>query len=218
MTRFMKILKKTIVILPYIFFAITLLLIIQIVIALSNKTTPSVFGYSVFSVESPSMEPEYMTGDLVFVKLVDASEINRGDVITFRRSDKQELIITHRVVSYIDVDGERFFTTLGDNNHDIINDWEKNFSQDLLIGKVTGKSVILGKIYNGIVAGGINLVYGGAIFIFLIIAIAEILNITKEVKLARNKDIIEAKSKLVEEELKRLKAEEQNPNNPDIKE
>ena len=127
-------------------------------------------------------------------------------------------VITHRVVSYIDVDGERFFTTLGDNNHDIINDWEKNFSQDLLIGKVTGKSVILGKIYNGIVAGGINLVYGGAIFIFLIIAIAEILNITKEVKLARNKDIIEAKSKLVEEELKRLKAEEQNPNNPDIKE
>lgn len=210
MTHFSKVLKKIITVLPYIFFAITLLLIIQIVVALSNKTTPSVLGYSVFSVESPSMEPEYMTGDLVFVKLVEADEINLQDVITFHRSDKPEIIITHRVISITEIDGKRYFTTLGDNNHGIINDWETSFSEDLLIGKVTGKSVFLGNIYNGIVAGGINIIYGGAIFIFVIIAIAEILNITKEIKLAKNKDIIEAKNKLVEEELNRLKAEEEN--------
>ncbi len=213
MTQFSKVLKKIITILPYIFFAITLLLIIQIVIALSNKTTPSVFGYSVFSVESPSMEPQYMTGDLVFVKLVGADEINLQDVITFHRSDKPEIIITHRVVSITEIDGKRFFTTLGDNNHGIINDWETNFSEELLIGKVTGKSVFLGNVYNGIVAGGINIVYGGAIFIFVIIGIAEIVNITKEIKLAKNKDIIEAKNKLVEEELSRLKAEEESKQN-----
>lgn len=213
MTQFSKVLKKIITILPYIFFAITLLLIIQIVIALSNKTTPSVFGYSVFSVESPSMEPQYMTGDLVFVKLVGADEINLQDVITFHRSDKPEIIITHRVVSITEIDGKRFFTTLGDNNHGIINDWETNFSEELLIGKVTGKSVFLGNVYNGIVAGGINIVYGGAIFIFVIIGIAEIVNITKEIKLAKNKDIIEAKNKLVEEELSRLKVEEESKQN-----
>lgn len=213
MNRFIKILKKIINVLPYIFFAITLILIVQIVIALSNKTTPSVLGYSVFSVESPSMEPAFMTGDLVFVKIVDESEIAEGDVITFRRSDKPALIITHRVISITEVNGERYFTTLGDNNHGLINDWEKDFSGELIIGKVTGKSPFLGKIYNGIVAGGISIVYGGAIFVFLIIAIAEILNITKEIKLAKNKDLLEAKSKLVEEELQRLKKEQEQEQN-----
>ena len=211
-----NILKKIITILPYIFFAITLFLIIQIVVALSNKTVPSVFGYSVFSVESPSMEPAYMTGDLVFVKIIDPDELSEQDVITFRRSDKPEIIITHRIVDIKEVGEIRYFTTLGDNNHGLINDWEKDFSEDLIIGKVTGKSPFLGKLYNGIVAGGINIVYGGAIFIFMIIAIAEILNITKEIKLARNKELIDVKAKLVEEELQRLQKEilENQQNNP----
>lgn len=207
MRRPKNILKKIITVLPYIFFAITLFLIIQIVVALSNKTVPSVFGYSVFSVESPSMEPSYMTGDLVFVKIVDPNEINLQDVITFRRPDKPEIIITHRVIDIQESGDVRFFTTLGDNNHGLINDWETDFSEDMIIGKVTGKSTFLGKLYNGIVAGGINIVYGGAIFIFLVIAIAEILNITKEIKLAKNKELIEAKAKLVDEELKRLQKE-----------
>ena len=211
-----NILKKIITVLPYIFFAITLFLIIQIVVALSNKTVPSVFGYSVFSVESPSMEPTYMTGDLVFVKIIDPDELSEQDVITFRRSDKPEIIITHRIVDIKEVGEIRYFTTLGDNNHGLINDWEKDFSEDLIIGKVTGKSPFLGKLYNGIVAGGINIVYGGAIFIFMIIAIAEILNITKEIKLARNKELIDVKAKLVEEELQRLQKEilENQQNNP----
>lgn len=211
-----NILKKIITILPYIFFAITLFLIIQIVVALSNKTVPSVFGYSVFSVESPSMEPAYMTGDLVFVKIIDPDELSEQDVITFRRSDKPEIIITHRIVDIKEVGEVRYFTTLGDNNHGLINDWEKDFSEDLIIGKVTGKSPFLGKLYNGIVAGGINIVYGGAIFIFMIIAIAEILNITKEIKLARNKELIDVKAKLVEEELQRLQKEilDNQQNNP----
>lgn len=211
-----NIFKKIITILPYIFFAITLFLIIQIVVALSNKTVPSVFGYSVFSVESPSMEPTYMTGDLVFVKLVDPDLINEQDVITFRRPDKPEIIITHRVVAIQESGDVRFFTTLGDNNHGLINDWETDFSEELVIGKVTGKSTFLGKLYNGIVAGGINIVYGGAIFIFMVIAIAEILNITKEIKLAKNKELIEAKAKMVEEELQRLQKEllDKEQNNP----
>ena len=208
MRRPFNILKKIITILPYIFFAITLLLIVQIVIALSNKTTPSVFGYSVFSVESPSMEPAYMTGDLVYVKLIDPDELEIGDVITFRRADKQEILITHRIIDIQETGDIRFFTTLGDNNHGLINDWETDFSEDLIIGKVTGKSVWLGKAYNGIVSGGINIVYGVAIGIFILIGIAEIVNITKEVKLAKNKDLIEAKAKMVEEELARLVAEE----------
>lgn len=50
----------------------------------------------------------------------------------------------------------------------------------------------------------------------MIIAIAEILNITKEIKLARNKELIDVKAKLVEEELQRLQKEilENQQNNP----
>jgi signal peptidase len=182
------------------------------VISLRNDRTPAVFGYSIFSVETPSMEPELMTGDLVFVKLVDPHSLEVDDIITFRRPDKPEIIITHRIVS-IDTSTDVWkFTTLGDNNHGLINDWEINFSQTFVIGEVTGKSAWLGQAYSGIISGGINIIYGVAIGIFILIGIAEVINIVKEIKLSRNKELIEAKAKLVEAELAKLRELETKPN------
>jgi signal peptidase I len=212
-----KPLKIIINVLPYIFFAVALLLIIQVVIALKNETAPSVFGYSVFSVETPSMEPEYMTGDLVFVKLSDPHTLSVGDVITFRRPDKPEILITHRIVEIQQTGETWFFTTLGDNNHGLINDWETDFSETFIIGEVTGKSTLLGKAYSGIVSGGINIIYGVAIGIFILIGVAEILNIVKEVKLSKNKELLDAKAALVEAELEKLRAAQASQSNEENK-
>ncbi len=203
----LKWLKNILNILPYIFFAIALLLIIQIVISLQKGSTPSVFGYSVFSVESPSMEPELMTGDLVFVKLVDPQTLEIGDIITFHQPGEPAILITHRIIDIKTSGDIWFFTTLGDNNHGTINDWEVDFSEEYVIGKVTSNSTFLGKLYSGIVSGGINIVYGIAIALFSLIGIAEAVNIVKEVKLAKNKDLNAIKSKLLEEELIKLRAE-----------
>lgn len=64
-----------------------------------NGSTPSVFGYSIFRVSSGSMEPELMVGDIILDKTVDNPEdLKVGDVITFKSSDYDDLLVTHKVI------------------------------------------------------------------------------------------------------------------------
>ena len=70
-------------------------------------------GLQVFHVISPSMEPTYSVGDLLYVKSVDPDSVKVGDPITFVLNEDL-VVATHRVVA---VDGEnRQFTTKGDAN------------------------------------------------------------------------------------------------------
>ena len=70
-------------------------------------------GYECYNVISPSMEPEYGVGDLLYVKDVDPTTIKEGDVITFIVNE--DLVVgTHRVVR-VDAENQRFYTK-GDAN------------------------------------------------------------------------------------------------------
>lgn len=70
-------------------------------------------GLQVFRVVSPSMEPEYSEGDLIYVKTVDPDSVKVGDPITFVLNEDL-VVATHRVVA---IDSEnRQFTTKGDAN------------------------------------------------------------------------------------------------------
>ena len=70
-------------------------------------------GYECYNVISPSMEPEYGVGDLLYVKKVDPNTIKEGDVITFIVNE--DLVVgTHRVVR-VDAENQRFYTK-GDAN------------------------------------------------------------------------------------------------------
>ena len=70
-------------------------------------------GYRCFNIISPSMEPEYGVGDLIYVKEVDPATIKEGDVITFLVNE--DLVVgTHRVVR-VDAENKHFYTK-GDAN------------------------------------------------------------------------------------------------------
>ncbi len=70
-------------------------------------------GFQCYNIISPSMEPEYMVGDLIYVKKVDPATIKEGDVITFIVNE--DLVVgTHRVVR-VDAENQRFYTK-GDAN------------------------------------------------------------------------------------------------------
>ena len=70
-------------------------------------------GYRCFNVISPSMEPAYSVGDLIYVKKVDPATVKEGDVITFLVNE--DLVVgTHRVVR-VDGENKRFYTK-GDAN------------------------------------------------------------------------------------------------------
>lgn len=89
--------------------AIVVLMVLCAVFLMGSR----LIGYQCYNIISPSMEPEYSVGDLIYVKEVDPSTIKVGDVITFIVNE--DLVVgTHRVVS-IDAEKQQF-TTKGDAN------------------------------------------------------------------------------------------------------
>ena len=78
---------------------------------------PSLFGYRVMWVRTPSMEPTIMTGDFVLVKTADESDVDVGDIAVYRKVDSGGRLshyrIIHRITALTD-DGNFIFK--GDNN------------------------------------------------------------------------------------------------------
>lgn len=92
---------------------ITTVLVVLVVISAIFLMGSRLVGLQVFHVISPSMEPTYSVGDLLYVKEVDPDSVKVGDPITFVLNEDL-VVATHRVVA---VDGEnRQFTTKGDAN------------------------------------------------------------------------------------------------------
>ena len=94
--------------------AVLAALLVAIVLLIS--VGPKVAPYQTFFVRSGSMEPTFNTGDLIVLGKVDASDIKKGDVITFKRPDKPGTLVTHRVVAIETTKGGKQFETKGDAN------------------------------------------------------------------------------------------------------
>lgn len=122
-----------------------------IVFALS----PKLFGFSFYSVLSGSMTGSIDTGSIIAVKKIEASEIKKGDVITFKTGG--DTVVTHRVIGISNEDGLKF-ATKGDANDQI--DPMKT-SENNVIGKVIFHLPLLGYlivfIQNNLLAVGVTL-------------------------------------------------------------
>lgn len=74
-------------------------------------------GLQVFTVLSPSMEPEYPTGALIYVREVDPATLKERDVITFWLSDT--VTATHRIIELVPDENDPHiirYRTQGDAN------------------------------------------------------------------------------------------------------
>lgn len=79
--------------------AFTTILVVIVVALAIMLVGVRVAGIQVYTVLSGSMEPTYHTGSLIYVKSVDYTEIEAGQVITFMLDE--DTIATHRVVEVI---------------------------------------------------------------------------------------------------------------------
>lgn len=105
----MQIPKKAKKILDGVSLVLVLLVVLFAVFLMGSRLV----GLQVFHVVSPSMEPTYSEGDLIYVKTVDPDSVKVGDPITFVLNEDL-VVATHRVVA---IDSEnRQFTTKGDAN------------------------------------------------------------------------------------------------------
>lgn len=76
-----------------------------------------IFGLQVYTVMSGSMEPDYPTGSLIYVKNTDYTELQAGDVITFLLDE--DTVATHRIIDVIPDEGDPDiirYCTKGDAN------------------------------------------------------------------------------------------------------
>jgi hypothetical protein len=146
------------------------------------------------------MEDFIMAGDIIFVNVGDF-EYDEEDIISFRKPDQQEVIITHRISKIDPITG--LITTKGDNNLNSEN-WEINFSPDLIVGKYIGKSSVLGSVYEVLFVNSLNIVFLLMIIIFMLIGVFEIKNIVKLLTLKKQAELEEEKQKMIEEEKKKL--------------
>lgn len=76
-----------------------------------------ILGFEVYTVLSGSMEPEYRTGSVIYVKSVEPEELKVGDVITYKLTAESNA--THRIIEIVP-DGNApntlYFRTKGDAN------------------------------------------------------------------------------------------------------
>ncbi|WP_257351361.1 signal peptidase I SipW [Pseudalkalibacillus decolorationis] len=93
-------------------------LLIMAIVVISSRVTggePNVFGYQLKTVLSGSMEPVIQTGSIIAVKPGgDMTRFEKGDVITF--TDKEDRLITHRIVNVKGSDEQLHYITKGDHN------------------------------------------------------------------------------------------------------
>ena len=74
-----------------------------------------VVGLTPYTVLSGSMVPAYPVGSLIYVREIDAADIEVGTPLTFHVSGGA-MVATHRVHEIITEDGETLYITKGDAN------------------------------------------------------------------------------------------------------
>ena len=76
----------------------TVIVVVAVLLAIALVGVRLV-GLQVFTVLSGSMEPTYHTGSLIYVKQVDYTELEPGDVITFMLDE--DTVATHRIIEVV---------------------------------------------------------------------------------------------------------------------
>ncbi len=71
-------------------------------------------------------------GDILFVIGTKAEKVEIGDVVIFNAAQRNPII--HRVIEIREEDGNKIFSTIGDNNNGQL-EFEKRVSSDQIIGK-----------------------------------------------------------------------------------
>lgn len=192
-----KVIKTVLII-----FLVLILGIICIQRITGNKV--NIMGYTMYTVISESMKPEYEVGDLFLSKKVDnMNELKVGDDIVYlgKVGDYANKTITHRIIRM----GKEKITTKGINNP--IEDASIDFEQ--VQGKVIRRLPILSlfsKLMNNSVLFYIIVFIPFAILVFL--DVKGIIEDKNKLEEEKNKGEIGTNNELITEEKKEIEEEE----------
>jgi signal peptidase I len=92
-----------------------MMILLSIFTSISSNKPISILGFKPLTVLSNSMVPVFEAGDVIITREIDTDDLIQGDIISFY--SEEESLITHRITSIVEKDGQRHFYTKGDNNN-----------------------------------------------------------------------------------------------------
>ena len=115
------------------------IIIINIILIVNTyihpENIPGVFGMRPVIVLSGSMEPEFMSGDLIFIQDGDVEQLKEGDIIWYMEDGAA---VTHRIEAVTEENGAVRYTTRGDANN---TDDQKQVEQSQIQGIYKGRKI-----------------------------------------------------------------------------
>ena len=115
------------------------IIIINIILIVNTyihpENIPGVFGMRPVIVLSGSMEPEFMSGDLIFIQDGDVEQLKEGDIICYMEDGAA---VTHRIEAVTEENGAVRYTTRGDANN---TDDQKQVEQSQIQGIYKGRKI-----------------------------------------------------------------------------
>ena len=178
--RIIKLIGK---IITYLFILLIVYVVLKVVVGFATKTPPKIFNHFTFTVMTPSMEPDNLVDDIVFVRSTTIDKVKDGDVISFICTDISMEVygqtIVHKAIKIENNNGSIEITTKGINNP--LADNEK-VTKINFIGIVDAKSTMLGKVYKSLISAYAIIYVFGLIVILKITqdAIKKIKEVKKE--------------------------------------
>lgn len=99
-----------------------------------NKFKYFIFEINKTDFENFQIKNGFNKGDILFITGKDPEKLELGDIIIFNANQRNPVI--HRIVNIEESNGERIFSTMGDNNPGQLS-FEENINEDQIIGKAT---------------------------------------------------------------------------------
>ncbi len=156
-------------------------------VASSGNGVPSIFGIRMFSIQTESMYPTLLPGDLIFDTAVkDASELRNGDIITYWTVINGERVLnTHRINEIYDGGGYLIFSTKGDNNTSAD---PLTVHESEIVGKYSFRVGSLGKFFDYLqTSTGFLIVVVVPVFLFFLFHLVQFFRVLFEYQNVKNR-------------------------------
>ena len=179
----------------------------------SGSGVPSILGIRPFSIQTESMYPTLLPGDLIIDTAVkDTSELEVDDIITYWTIINGERVLnTHRITAIYDGGGYLIFATRGDNNsaEDALTVHESE-----VVGKYKFRIPGVGKVFDYLqTSTGFLIVVVVPVFIFFIYHLIAFFRVLFEYQNIKNRILYEQErgsaEELIEEQKRKREEEKQ---------
>jgi len=156
-------------------------------VSTSGSGVPSILGIRMFSIQTDSMYPTLLPGDLIFDTAVDdPGELRKGDIITYWTVINGERVLnTHKIHEIYDGGGYLIFETKGDAN--TVTD-PLTVHESEIVGKYAVRVPGVGKVFDYLqTSTGFLIVVVVPVFLFFLFHLVQFFRVLFEYQNVKNR-------------------------------